>query len=204
MKILTLFAIFYLFLFPNMAQANDTVEIDAPLYAPDDSLHSKQLRDVEVTGDREWTENGIINCIPTKAEKRLSNSPASLIKTMHLTYLKEKDGAIVNLMGEVVPVFINGKRASQIDLETFWPKEVKRVQYLEHPADPRYEGASAVVNFIMPEYKVGGVTRVNLFQRFPNNGYYTAASKLVRNNWTYGLMVRGNYCLLYTSPSPRD
>ena len=59
------------------------------------------------------------------------------------------------------------------------------MQYLEHPADPRYEGASVVVNFIMPEYKVGGVTRVNLFQRFPNNGYYTAASKLVRNNWSY-------------------
>lgn len=193
MKRIAAFTLYCLLIFPNIAQADNVIEFDDLLYAPDDSLRSKQLSGVEVMGEREWIENGIINCIPTKAEKRLSNSPASLIKTMHLTYLKEKDGGIVNLMGEVVPVFINGKRASQIDLETFWPKEVKRVQYLEHPADPRYEGASAVVNFIMPEYKVGGVTRVNLFQRFPNNGYYTAASKLVRNNWTYGLMVRGNY-----------
>ena len=193
MKRIAAFTLYCLLIFPNIAQADNVIEFDDLLYAPDDSLRSKQLSGVEVMGEREWRENGIINCIPTKSERRLSNSPASLIKTMHLTYLKEKDGAIVNLMGEVVPVFINGKRASQIDLETFWPKEVKRVQYLEHPADPRYEGASAVVNFIMPEYKVGGVTRVNLFKRFPNNGYYTAASKLVRNNWTYGLMVRGNY-----------
>ena len=75
-----------LLIFPNMVQANNAIEVDDSLYAPDDSLHSKQLRDVEVTGDREWTENGIINCIPTKSERRLSNSPASLIKTMHLTY----------------------------------------------------------------------------------------------------------------------
>lgn len=130
MKRIAAFTLYCLLIFPNIAQADNVIEFDDLLYAPDDSLRSKQLSGVEVMGDREWRENGIINCIPTKSERRLSNSPASLIKTMHLTYLKEKDGAIVNLMGEVVSVFINGKRASQIDLETFWPKEVKRVQYL--------------------------------------------------------------------------
>lgn len=119
MKRIAAFTLYCLLIFPNIAQADNVIEFDDLLYAPDDSLRSKQLSGVEVMGEREWIENGIINCIPTKAEKRLSNSPASLIKTMHLTYLKEKDGGIVNLMGEVVPVFINGKRASQIDLETF-------------------------------------------------------------------------------------
>ncbi len=105
MKRIAAFTLYCLLIFPNIAQADNVIEFDDLLYAPDDSLRSKQLSGVEVMGEREWIENGIINCIPTKAEKRLSNSPASLIKTMHLTYLKEKDGGIVNLMGEVVPVF---------------------------------------------------------------------------------------------------
>ena len=123
----------------------------------------------------------------------MSNSPATLIKSMHLPFIKEKDGLIISASGEIIPVFINGEKAENIDLATFWPKEVKRVQYIENPSDPRYEGAKYAVNFIMPVYKVGGVTRVNLFQKMPNNGYYTAASKLVHKKMTYGFLLSGNY-----------
>ena len=86
MKRIAAFTLYCLLIFPNIAQADNVIEFDDLLYAPDDSLRSKQLSGVEVMGEREWRENGIINCIPTKSERRLSNSPASLIKTMHLTY----------------------------------------------------------------------------------------------------------------------
>ncbi len=164
------------------------------LYAePNDTISPRQLKEVSVLGERGWIENGIINYIPSKSEKKLSNSPATLIKSMHLPFIKEKDGLIISASGEIIPVFINGEKAENIDLATFWPKEVKRVQYIENPSDPRYEGAKYAVNFIMPVYKVGGVTRVNLFQKMPNNGYYTAASKLVHKKMTYGFLLSGNY-----------
>lgn len=164
------------------------------LYAePNDTISPRQLKEVSVLGERGWIENGIINYIPSKSEKKLSNSPATLIKSMHLPFIKEKDGLIISASGEIIPIFINGEKAENIDLATFWPKEVKRVQYIENPSDPRYEGAKYAVNFIMPVYKVGGVTRVNLFQKMPNNGYYTAASKLVHKKMTYGFLLSGNY-----------
>ena len=155
---------------------------------------AKQLEEVVVLGDRVWIdEGGVINIIPSKSEKKLSNSPATLIKSLHLPFIKEKDGAIVNAEDDAVPIFINGKRADGMDLMTFWPKEVKRVQYLENPSDPDYEGVKAAVNFIMPEYVVGGVTKVDLFQQIPNYGDYSVASKLVYKKMTYGFMFYDKY-----------
>ena len=159
-----------------------------------DSLPAaKQLEEVVVLGERAWIEGSVINIIPTTSEKKLSNSPATLIKSMHLPFVKEKDGAIVNAAGDGVSIFINGKRADEIDLMTFWPKEVKRVQYLENPSDPNYEGARNAVNFIMPEYVVGGVSKVDLFQRIPNRGNYRIASKLAYKKMTYGFMFSDRY-----------
>lgn len=164
------------------------------LYAiSNDSIPPRQLNDVIVQSNRGWIENGITNFIPTKSEKKLSNSPASLIKSMHLPFLKEKDGSIVNLSGEIIPIYINGEKADNIDLATFWPKDVKRVQYIENPSDPNYDGVRNAVNFVMSKYEVGGISRTNLFQKIPNNGYYTASSKLVYKKMTYGFLFSGNY-----------
>lgn len=159
----------------------------------DDSIPTQQMNEVVVVGDDQWIENGIMNFIPTKIEKKLSNSPASLIKSMHLPFVKERDGMIVSLAGEVIPIFINGEKADDIDLAVFWPKEVKRVQYIEHPSDPNFEGANVAINFIMPKYSVGGVSRINIYQKMPNNGYYTASSKIVYKKMTYGFLLSGNY-----------
>lgn len=159
----------------------------------EDSIPSQILDEVSVTGDRGWIEDGVINIIPTKKEKRLSNSPASLIKSMHLPFLREKDGAIVSMAGERVEIYINGEKADEIDLATFWPKEVKRVQYMENPSDPKFGGEGSAVNFIMAKYEAGGVSRASIFQRVPNNGYYTASSKLVYKRMTYGLLLSGDY-----------
>lgn len=158
-----------------------------------DSISPRQLDEALVQGERCWIENGVINYIPSKSEKRLSNSAATLVKSMHLPFIREKDGSIVSISVEVIPIFINGERANDIDLATFWPKDVKRVQYIENPSDPSYEGVKTAVNFIMSKYEVGGVSRLNLFQKMPNNGYYTASSKLESGKMTYGLLLDGNY-----------
>lgn len=141
-----------------------------------DSIAVKNLDELVVTGDRMWISDGIVNIVPSKQEKKLSDSPASLIKAMHLPFVQEKDGVVTSLSGEEVKFFINGEKADEIDIATFWPKHVKLVQYIDNPGDPTYEGAKHVINFSMREYEAGGVTRVRAFQRFPNNGIYTAAS----------------------------
>lgn len=53
MKRIAAFTLYCLLIFPNIAQADNVIEFDDLLYAPDDSLRSKQLSGVEVMGERE-------------------------------------------------------------------------------------------------------------------------------------------------------
>lgn len=152
-----------------------------------DSVAVKQLDELVVTGDRGWIEGNTVNYIPTKKEKKLSNSPGSLIKAMHLPMLSYKEGSIVNSTGNAVVIFINGQRANDIDISTFWPKDVKQVQYVENSSDPLYEGVPYAVNFITARYEVGGVTKVDLFQRIPTRGIYTLSSKMAYKKMTFGM-----------------
>lgn len=194
MKLSSTAAFLFLLLCSNLTLAEDSIprQQNSASFGQD-SIPAQMLRELTVFGERAWIAEGAVNVIPTKKEKRLSDSPASLIKSMHLPFLKEKDGMIVTVSEEQVAVFINGVRAEEIDISTFWPKEVKRVQYFENPADPRFEGERKVVNFIMDRYELGGVTRVSGTQRIPNYGVYSAASKLVYKKMTYGVMLQGNY-----------
>ena len=112
---------------------------------------------------------------------------------MHIPFLKVKDGVIVSMSGEPIDLFINGVKVDEIDLATFWPSDVNLVQYIDNPQNPVYEGAKKVINFRMTAYKFGGVSKIDAFQRFPNNGIYTASSKLSYKKMTYGAMVSGSY-----------
>lgn len=114
-----------------------------------DTIAAKQLEDIIILNKRCWVEKEKIIIIPNKKEKQLSNSPASLIGTMHLAMLKEKDGEIVTLSGERANIFINGIKADKVDIATFWPKNVKRIEYYESTSNPKYSGARNVVDFIV-------------------------------------------------------
>lgn len=154
-----------------------------------DSLTAKQLREAVVKADRGWVEKDKIVFLPTRKEKTLSNSPVTLIKAMHLPFLREKDGLVTNISGEEVTYFINGVKAEKTDISTFWPSQVKRVEYLENPSDPTFEGAKVAVNFIMPEYAVGGVTRLDFYEKMPNSSKAEAATKLVYKKHTFGISL---------------
>lgn len=167
----------------------------------DDTIPNINLNEVVVEAKRGWVEDNKAVFIPTKQEKNLSNSPESLISAMHLPMIRETNGVLTGMSGEPIVYFINGIRADNIDIATFWPKNAKRVEYMENPADPKFEGAKTVINFIMTEYALGGVSRVNLFQRIPNNGIYTVSSKLAYKKMTYGVSFTGGYSRDHRSTS---
>ena len=154
---------------------------------------STELKEVVVKSDRAWIEGEKVVFIPTKREKNLSNSPESLLEKMNLPVLTIINNRVMGLNGKDVVYFINGVRAESTDIATFWPKQAKRVEYMENPTDPRYEGCAAVVNFVMTEYEVGGVTRFEAMQRIPNSGSYSAATKVEHHKMSYGIMFNGGY-----------
>ena len=104
----------------------------------DDSIKVRQLDEVVVKSSRAWIENDKAIFIPTRHEKNLANSIETLIKNMHLPVIRSVKGVLTGRNGESITYFINGVKADDIDASTFWPKEVRRVEYIENPTEPTY------------------------------------------------------------------
>lgn len=158
-----------------------------------DSIRVNMLQNVVVTADKTWIEGNKIISIPSRKDKKLSNSPASLIEIMHFPGLTTKDETIQTLDGKAVAVFINGVRASDIDVATFYSSNANRVEYIVNSSDPRFEGEPYVVNLIMTEYEIGGVTRFSAMQAFPLDGSFRVASKCTYKQMTFGATAHYYY-----------
>lgn len=159
----------------------------------EDSIPATDLQEIVVKSERAWIEGGVYNFIPSKQEKKLSNSPGSLIDVMNLPFLKGDGENVITTTGEPVTIFINGQLASQTDLATFWPKLAKKVEYMVNPSGGAYAGYKNVVNFVISEYQVGGVTKANVLQSIPDNGKYRVGSKLVYKKMSYGALFEYDY-----------
>lgn len=166
-----------------------------------DSVAASTLEEVVVQGERAWIEGNKAVFIPTKREKNLATSPATMVENMGLPMVYVDQGSIKSLSGKDIPVYINGIQADGIDLSTFWPKQTKRVEYIQNPTDPKYHGAEAVLNFVMQEYEIGGITKLNAGQTFPNNGRYGFSSKLEYKKLTFGAMFNGGYSRNHSTTS---
>ncbi|MCM1319655.1 MAG: outer membrane beta-barrel family protein [Muribaculaceae bacterium] len=171
------------------AEPTDTISAETA----DSIAVNHELAEFVIVGERSWIEGNKAVFLPTKQEKNLATDPASLIQRMKIPLLVVEDGVIKNVQGNTVPVYINGVLAEGIDISTFWAKQTNRVEYIDHPTDPKYNGAQAVVNIIMPEYEVGGITKLSASQNMPGGGSYDVASKLVYKKMTYGLLAQYGY-----------
>lgn len=157
------------------------------------SLDSIKLKEVVVTADNIRFEDGKVVMIPTKQAKNHAKNISSFIDIMNTGILQVKDGQITTYSGEPVNLFINGTEVDKMDAATFWAKNVQRVEYIPVPDDMNYLGKNHVLNLVMKEYVTGGLTRLNGDQYFPNNGDYSAASKLVIGKVTLNAMFEGSY-----------
>lgn len=169
------------------SQPKDEVKVE------NDSAKVTQLEELVVKSERTWFEGDKLVCVPSKREKNVSNSPETLIQSMAIPMLKVNNGKVSDVQGNDVVYYINGVKATVSDIASFWPKDALRVEYMRNPADPKYEGAPAVVNFVMHEYETGGVTKLWGYQSYPIVGIYEVSSKLVYKNMTYGAVFNGHY-----------
>ncbi len=170
----------------NIPTANDSTKATT---LPD----SIKLGEVVVNAKSGWLENGKAVFIPTKQARNVARDINSLIKAMNTGLLIVVNDKITTSSGEPVTVFINGNASDRIDKATFWAKNVLKVEYLPASDDPKYQGKNNVINIVMKEYISGGLTRIAGDQSFPNNGDYTAASKLVTRRMTFNAMFNDRY-----------
>lgn len=99
--------------------------------------------------------------LPTATQKRASQSGIDLLNHMAIPQLGFISGnSIVTNGGKPVAVFIDYLPATETDLLAMRVTDVKRIEYLEYPSDPRMQGNPYVINFIMQQYEYGGYAKL--------------------------------------------
>lgn len=107
--------------------------------------------------------------MPTATQKNASQSGSELLNHMAIPQLGViSKNSITTNSGKPVAVFIDYLPASENDLLSMRISDVKRVEYLEYPSDPRLQGNPYVINFIMQQYEYGGYAKAYGFGTFLN------------------------------------
>ena len=164
-----------------------------------DTIKSKVLNEVVVEGRSQRTVKNGVEYTPGKRMKKAALDAASLLLQMQIPMLRVSPGssAIKTLAGQDVAVYIDFVPASQQDMTGLRPEDVMRVEVLEYPEDPRFKGASHVVNFRMRKYLWGGYTKFTLYGNELNMDSYggTVYSKFNYKKWTFDASADGSYTL---------
>ena len=131
--------------------------------------HAVELGAVTVEGDnsRLYSDKSIY--LPSAKQKNASQTGTDLLNHMSIPQLGFISGNEVSTNGgKPVAVFIDYMPASENDLLAMRVADVKRVEYLEYPSDPRMQGNPYVINFIMQQYEYGGYAKAYGFGTYLN------------------------------------
>ena len=146
--------------------------------AANNSNDTINLKELSVEAKSLSITNGKITITPTPTAKKLAKDIKSLVELSHAGLFTIIDGQ-VTVNGQPVTIFINGEITDNIDQQTFWAKNVLRLEYFEDSDDLTFLGKNRVLNIVMKDYSAGGLTRLNANQEIPNNGDYDISTKLV-------------------------
>lgn len=134
--------------------------------------------------------------MPTHRQKKAAQNATDLLRFMSIPQIKVNalSGGVTDNTGKEIALYINGMAASQEELNGLNTSDVKKVEYLEFPSDPRYKGAQRVVNFIVQEYLYGGYTKAYIGEKFLIGASSVANvfSKFTYGKMSYDLYVASN------------
>lgn len=161
-----------------------------------DSIKTQELKEVVVEAQMQSTSPTSTTYIPTGKQKNASQNAIDLLRQMAIPQIKINpvSEAVTNNAGGEVAIFINYLEASKEEMEGLRTPEVKKVEYLEFPTDPRFCGAQRVINIIVQEYVYGGYTKLTTNENFlvgfsSRNNIF---SKFSYKKMTYDLYVGAN------------
>lgn len=168
-----------------------------------DSVKTQELDEVVVEAQMQRTSPTATTYTPSGKQKSTAQNAIELLRLMAIPQIKinPMDNSVTDNTGEGVSLFFNYMPASKEDIEGLRTADVRRVEYLEFPPDPRFRGAQRVINFIIQEYEYGGYTKVTADEDFliglsSNTNIF---SKFAYKKMTYDLYVAANNLNSYHS-----
>lgn len=129
--------------------------------------------------------------VPQTRQKNAAQNAYDLLRRMNIPQVRVSlsGDKVTDNFGESVSIFINHIKASQQELSAMRTSDVRRVEYLEFPTDPRFGGAQRAINIIVQEYEYGGYTRLAATEETlaGNTASATLFSKFNYHRMTYSL-----------------
>lgn len=172
-----------------------TIAVMAQTEVPD-SIKAQDLDEVVVEAQMQRTSPNSTTYIPTGKQKNASQNAVDLLRQMAIPQIQINpvSEAVTDNAGREVAIFINFLEASKEEMEGLRTPDVKKVEYLEFPTDPRFRGAQRVINIIIQEYTYGGYTKLTTNENFlvgfsSRNNIF---SKFSYKRMTYDLYVGAN------------
>ena len=144
--------------------------IAIPVYAQEqaDTLKTQELNEVVVQAQMQRTSSSKSTYTPTGKQKNAAQNTVDLLRQMAIPQIRINpiDETVTDNAGGNVAIYINFLEASKEEMEGLRTADVRRVEYLEFPTDPRFRGAERVINIIVQEYAYGGYTKVTANENF--------------------------------------
>lgn len=99
--------------------------------------------------------------IPTSRQKNASRTAIDLLRRMSIPQivLSIESNTVKDVAGNTVPVFINFHATEEMDLKGINISDVRKIEFIENPTDPRFRGAAKVLNIIVQEFEYGGYSK---------------------------------------------
>ena len=154
------------------------------------------LQQVKVEGQMATAYSDRTVYLPSQRQKNASQNAIDLLRQMAIPQIQINpiDNSIKDNGGGEVSIFFNNMPASQEDIEGLRTADVRRVEYLEFPTDPRFRGAQHVINIIIQEYEYGGYTKITANENFlvGLSSQTNIFTKFAYKKMTYDLYVAAN------------
>ena len=136
--------------------------------------------------------------LPNREQRKASHDGMSLLQNLQIPRIvvNPVENSVKTLANQDVQLRINGIEASSSEVMAINPKDVIRIEYHDQPG-VRYNGAAAVINYIVKHRDTGGNLMLNASNgvTMPGWGEYHLAGKVNFGKSSFSLM---------THYSPRD
>lgn len=158
--------------------------------------HAVALRAVTVEAENAHLYADRSTYLPSANQKNMAADAVALLSQMAIPQIDvdPANKSVKTVSGQSVAIYIDYVAASQQDLIGMKTTDVKKIEYLLYPKDPRFHGANYVINFIMQKYEYGGYTKVSAAKKFGmNSADASVYSKFSYKDMTFDLYADESY-----------
>lgn len=179
-------------LFFTMLSVNLVVFADEPT----DTIKTQELNEVVVEAQMQRTTANSTTYYPDRNSKRAAQNAIDLLNQMNIPQINVNpvSGSVQTPSGDDVAIFIDMEPATQEEKDALRPEDVKKVEYLMFPSDPRYNHEKYVINITLRHYDYGGYAKLSgTGNVLAGSGSGLAYAKMAYKRMTYDISVNDKY-----------